>query len=1054
MPGTAGTASGVRKTVTVVACDLVDSTRLGDRLDPETYRHVLARFYEVAKSTLERHGGTVQRYPGDAVVAAFGVPTLHEDDALRAVSAATELQAALVGLNDQLERSHGVRLRLRMGINTGETAVDDRSLVLGDTVNVAARLQQVAGTGEILIGQRTRDLVRHATTLEPVPRLLLKGKELPVPAWRLLGVTPDPHGQSRRLDTPTVGRDLELAMLQTAYQRAIAERSCHLVVVLGDAGVGKTRLVSEFESQVSAEATVLKGRCPQYGENIDYWPFLQVIRQAAGIRADDPAETALPRLSSLVQGDSAIAGRLAQMLGLYEGTGSPETAAWALGRLVEMLAAFQPIVLVIDDLHWARPKLLDMLEQVAQRTYNAPLLLVCMARSEFRHKRPDWSTVVPNMTFFALTPLNQEQIGQLITYLLNEGDLDPELRRGLAERTHGYPLFAEELVAMLVDQETLRLESGRWTLTRPLEELPTPGSIEMLLAARLEDLSPSEQEVIGTAAVIGQRFLAHALADLVPRHGGEELAIDSMLQSLVRREFLEPDAATIAEAGAAFQFRHPLIQEAAYRKLSKRARADLHQRYAEWLERVRPETVPVEEEVARHLKAAYRFRVELEEAGEATAALQRRTGEWLAAAGGKVALRGDAPETAVRLLTDALDLLPEQHDARLPALLRLAESLHEAWLSSSATEEGRDRIIRAYDAAIQAARRVEDRRIELAARLRRLEVVWFNDLGKLLDPEAELLVAEATQEFEWSRDDLGLARVWHVRAYARAAVGRLRESRHALEHAVRLAQRANDLRLEGRSRQLLCFILDWGPTPAGEVARVARETLAWAEQQVMRSLATDARNVLARAEAMQENFGEARKQIEARNELRRRSSEPLLAVVDEVTDASVDLLADDATAAERILRNALDKLRRAGGKGASATVAALLGRAVLLQGRDDEAEAAARECKQAAPLIQLEAQIRWRLIQAVVLARRGLVRASLRMAREATKLAAQTEQLDTQAQAMYDLAEVLARARRWGVAAKAAARARELWEEKGNLVWARKPQELLEELGCPVACQA
>lgn len=332
----------IRKTVTVVVCDLVGSTPLAERLDPETFAGIVASFHDLVQTVLQRHGGAVQQYPGDAVLAAFGVPTLHEDDALRAVTAAVELRSEFARLNEELDRAWGERLETRIGVSTGEAALDQRAIVLGDTANVAARLQQVAGAGEILIGQRTRDLVHRSATLEQVPGLLLKGKRLPVAAWRVLGVDPGSRDRGRRLDTPMVGRELELDTLHLAYRRSVAERRCHLVTVLGEAGVGKTRLVNELESRIGAEATILRGRCPYYGENVDYWPFLEVVRQAAGIRPDDSADTAMERLSSLTVGERMVTARLAQMLGLRMGTGSPEMASWALGHLIQLLAASQP----------------------------------------------------------------------------------------------------------------------------------------------------------------------------------------------------------------------------------------------------------------------------------------------------------------------------------------------------------------------------------------------------------------------------------------------------------------------------------------------------------------------------------------------------------------------------------------------------------------------------------------------------------------------------------------------------------------------------------------
>src|SRR6266516_1809586 len=697
MPEKAGAPPDARKIVTVVFCDLVDSTHLGERLDPEAFGPILEDFYDLAQKAFRRHEGTVQDYKGDAVLAAFGVPTMHEDDALRAVIAAAELRIELVALNDALYRDRGMRLAVRMGVNTGEVAVNERSIVVGDAVNVAARLQQVAGADEVLVGQRTRDLVRRVTKLEQLPGLALKGKQLPVPAWRLLGVDPDARDQGRSFDTPIVGRDHDLAMLQKTYERTVADQSCHLVTVLGEAGVGKTRLVNEFARQLDDEAIILKGWCPRYGENVDYWPLLQGIRQAAGIQATDDVDVAMARLSSLTPGDDRLTMRLAQMLGLREGTGSAETVSWALGRLIGMMATSRPVVLVIDDLHWTMPKRVGTLEQIVHRSDNTPVLIVCMTGEP-----PAWSSRLPNMNSFTLTVLDEEQIGQLITNRLGEGRLDPTLRQRLAEAALGYPLYAEEYIGMLQDQKVLYLKNGQWVLSKAMKALPTPGSIEMLLAARLEELSPEERSVIGAAAVIGPRFPIAAVAVLTsPSLAGDEQALEAAVRSLKLRGLLRPDSDPAAtETGNLGQFRHLLIYETAYRALAKKTRANLHEQYVAWLAQVSiGDAALVEEELALPLNAAYQLRVALGETGEALADLRCRAGERLASAGTRVARRGDAPDTAARLLSDAVRLLPAQHPEWLEAQLFLAESWREAIPAESVDQNQFADISAAYDLA-------------------------------------------------------------------------------------------------------------------------------------------------------------------------------------------------------------------------------------------------------------------------------------------------------------------------------------------------------------------
>jgi hypothetical protein len=391
----------------------------------------------------------------------------------------------------------------------------------------------------------------------------------------------------------------------------------------------------------------------------------------------------------------------------------------------------------------------------------------------------------------------------------------------------------------------------------------------------------------------------------------------------------------------------------------------------------------------------------------------------------------------------------------------LADSLREVFLTESLRGEERERttaasIITAYDDAITAAIRHPDRRVELAARLGKLELVWFKDPGMLLDPEVERIAAKAHQEFELSYDQLGLARVWYLRAHNRAIAGRLGESLDAAEHAITLAREMKDVRHEGRSQQLLCFILDWGPTPVGDVIEQVQKILDWASGHGIRSTEADALNILARAEAIQNRFSSARAQIAQRNQIKRTLSELLLAVADEVTDATIELLADKPVDAQESLRKAQRKLKQSGGRWPLATVTvtvtAMLARSLLLQGRDREAEELTREYRDraTAPEVHLEPQIRWRLIEALLRAKHGQVAEAEELAREAVALSDRTEQSDTRAQARCDLAEVLGRARLWDEAVDAALEARQLWEQKGNLIWAHKPAKLLQELGCPI----
>jgi class 3 adenylate cyclase len=417
--------------VTVVFSDLAESTSLGERLDPESLSRVMARWFAAMRAMLERHGGTVQKFIGDAVMAVFGIPALHEDDAVRAVRAAAELRQGLEELNRDLARDWGLTLAMRTGINTGEVVVDDPgvgdALVLGDAVNVAARLEQAAAPGEVLLGEPTWRLVRDAVRVEPVAPLTLKGKAEPVAAFRLLSVTAGAPGHARRLDAPMVGRDHPLRLLHDTFEAAAVDRICHLVTVLGAAGVGKSRLLAEFLADVSQRATVLQGRCLSYGEGITYRPVTELLRAAAGLTDADGPDAARAKLMAVLAGGERaelIADRLAGLLGLAEPTDSPEELPWAVRRLLETLARDRPLVVVLDDLHWAEPTLLDLIEHLAEWSRDAPILLCCLARPELLETRPGWGGGKLNATSLLLQPLGADDSERLVEQLLGQATLE------------------------------------------------------------------------------------------------------------------------------------------------------------------------------------------------------------------------------------------------------------------------------------------------------------------------------------------------------------------------------------------------------------------------------------------------------------------------------------------------------------------------------------------------------------------------------------------------------------------------------------------------------
>jgi len=650
---------------------------MGERLDPEALRRVQARYFDDMTAVIERHGGTVEKYIGDAVMAVFGIPQLHEDDPLRAVRAAIEMQQALDELNDDLERDYEVRIAIRIGVHTGEVVSSeqhtDQRLVTGDTVNVAARLEQAAGAGEVLLGEGTYRLVRDAVRVEAVEPLELKGKSERVPAFRLLEVHADTAGHERHLDSPMVGRDTELDLFRRGLERARDERTAHLFTLLGPAGVGKSRLVREFLAGAD-EATVLRGRCLSYGEGITYYALGEIVRQAAGIDEASDAETAMARLRALL-GNADGGERVAQLVGglfaWHEAAGS-EDAAWGVRKLFEYLAKDRPLVALFDDIHWAEPLLLDLIEHLADWTREAELLLVCVARPELLEIRPGWGGGKMNATSILLEPLAGDEAGALLDNLLGDAALPATARERILAAAEGNPLFVEEMVAMLIDDGLLRYEDGAWRAVDDLADLTVPPTIQLLLAARLDRLDADERAVIERGAVEGKVFHMGAVTSLTPE--ARRTQVRPRLLALARKELIRPDRAEFAGEDA-FRFRHLLIRDAAYQAMPKEQRADLHEGFARWLtEATGDKADDYAEILGYHLEQAYRYRTELGPADERSGELAQEAARALHLAADRAHDRGDT--VSLRTLLERTLTLARGRE-RLSTIVDLGECLEE-----------------------------------------------------------------------------------------------------------------------------------------------------------------------------------------------------------------------------------------------------------------------------------------------------------------------------------------------------------------------------------------
>jgi class 3 adenylate cyclase/tetratricopeptide (TPR) repeat protein len=969
----------VRKTVTVLFADVVSSTALGERHDPESLRRVMARHFDEARAAIERHGGTVEKFIGDAVMAVFGIPTVHEDDALRAVRAADDIRSALAGLNQELERDWAVKLEIRIGLNTGEVVAGrGQTLVTGDPVNVAKRLEEGAGTGEILVGEATHRLVRDAVEAEAVQPLALKGKGETVGAFRVLTVHEGVPGRERRLDSPMVGRERERTLLQQAFERAVGEHTCHLFTVLGAAGVGKSRLVAEFLDGLGEGATVVRGRCLSYGEGITFWPLLEIVRRLYG-------EDLVSMIAARLTGDEnaqLIADRVASAVGLAQRAGPSEETFWAVRKLFESHAQERPLVVVFDDIQWGEPTFLDLIEHVADLSRDSPILLVCLARPEFLDERPGWGGGKFNATSVLLEPLSDDDSAQLIDNLLGRAELAQEARLRVSEAAEGNPLFVEEMLGMLIDDGLLERRNGSWIATGDLSDVSVPPTIQALLAARLDRLAADERAVAERASVEGNVFHRGAVAELSPSGLGEE--VGRHLQALVRKELVRPDRSEFA-GDDAFRFRHLLIRDAAYAAMPKELRAELHERFAAWLERAAGERVAEYEEIlGYHLEQAYRYRTELGPADEDAKSVASKAGEHLAAAGERAMIRGDAPG-AVSLIDRAVELLPPDSSKRPKLLCDLGLALADRGEFERATT--------VLSEANEAAQRLSETAAAATARLR-LEWVGLLRADSSME-EAAARVEQLARELDEMRYETGLAEAWFILGVLRVWKGVHTEGMEVFERAASLGRVVGNARIASQSTAWLLLGTVWGPLPVSESLdlcdRVMKE---FGENPYLEGYARVIRGTL---HAMAGRWDDSRAQSESGWARLDDLGQHVSAAATRMPLATTQIVAGRAREAERELRVAYAVLERLGEKGYLSTIAALLGLALSAQGRHGEAEAYAREGAELAAPDDLATQSFQRAALAEVLASRGEHARVEALTEEALKLLEGTDMLLDQA---------------------------------------------------------
>jgi class 3 adenylate cyclase/tetratricopeptide (TPR) repeat protein len=1026
-----------RKTVTVLFADVSGSTALGERLDPEAVRQVMGRYFGVMRSVIEAHGGTVEKFIGDAVMAVFGIPLVHEDDALRAVRASVEIERALRGLNDELTETRGVALRFRTGINTGPVVAGDpatgQTLVTGDTVNTAARLEQAAAPGETLIGRATYLLVADAVDAEAAEPIVAKGKAEPVRAWRLLGVRGGIEAARRRPDTSIVGRDREVAWLQRQRREVARDRSPRLALVVGPAGIGKSRIVAAFRHAARGSATVLRGRCLAYGQGITWWPIGEVMREAAGIVQTDTPEGAVRRLRELLAGEedgAAVATTIAAAIGLTADLAREEDLFWAVRRAFEVLARRRPLVVVIEDLHWAAPSLLELLTHLASRARDVPLLVVGTGRPELLEDDGMPSARDRHVRRLTLGPLSPDAVQELLDALPGGSALSDRLRARIHEASDGNPLYAEELLGMLVDDGRVQLgPDGTWSATPHLDEVPIPPSIGALLAARLERLPAAERVLIGPAAVVGRVFERDAVEVLAPDAVRGDVA--GALLALVRRDLVQRDRSPLVSTEA-FRFRHALIRDAAYEALPKAQRADLHERFVAWVEAVAGERVlDLDPILGHHLAQAYRYRTELGERSAEVRETGIRAARYLLAAGRRARRRGD--EQAGLTLLRPVPTLPRDDVTVIEALVELAGAESRLGRAADGVGHARD--------ALLAAAALGDRRVEALARLATIESRIAHGELTDLDAEAHDDARRALEDARAAGDEGALA-LAHAMLGAQAYMdGRTIESAEHNERAVRHARAGGDdlLALELGMARLVEVLV--GTTPAPEVVGIATDLLPTVSFSP--ALRADALRILAVAEAMTGDFVSAAahssQSVAITHELGMPHDES-----NTLGDACwVHRLAGNLPAAEATARAAREIALAAGDPTDLAWISCRLAQVLMDAGREAEVESLLREAE-AVPLVMNRSRVLG--TRARLLASAGEAGAARTLVEELLVAIPAIHGPNIRVDALLDAAEALALIGERERAVSVAGEALALAQAKGNVARAGQIAGRLEVL--------
>jgi class 3 adenylate cyclase/tetratricopeptide (TPR) repeat protein len=920
---------GQRKTVTVLFSDLVDSTAMTEQIDPEALAEVLSRYFDSMRSVIERHGGTVEKFIGDAVVGMFGVPQVHEDDALRAVQAALAMQTSLESIKPDFERRHGLRLAARIGINTGEVAVsndDSRSggqIALGHAINMAARLEQSARPGEVLIGASTHEIVRSFVTAEPAGPLTVKGSSVPVEAWRVTSA--DAGGRRGWSAGPFVGRRKELSALHAAFSTASAERVCVVATVVAPPGLGKSRLAAELVRTIADRARVLVGRCIPYGEGATYAPLVDMVA------ADD-----LPADLETVQ-------RARQSVS-YGTLASPEETAWIFKQLLETLSEERPVVAVVDDIHWAEPLLLDLLEYVASFSVDRPILLLCLARPELFDSRPEWSAPRQHGLTIRLEPLTNDEAEVL---LAGATDVDAATRDRIVEAAAGVPLFVEQMAAL----------GSEW-------EGNVPPTVRAVLAARIDRLHKSERTLLERAAIQGELFDRATVARLLGNGGDTPLG--GTLMRLVRREFVRPESS--AHGGERFRFNHALLRDAVYDQMSRRLRSQLHERYADLLASDGEGDPQV---IGHHLERAYAERAAMG-ADADTAKLSLRAGRALHEAGRRALARKEW-QHARQVLERARPLLgqsPSQIAVLLPDLLQALGELGDL-----------DRATAVHAEAVAAAHSLADISTELRADIEWAQLQMRHGNAQLRERVPEI-AQRAEEHFARIGDytNLASALLLKVTSPGMSIADKIEILREAQVHA----QRAGDERRQIEIWDELGGSMIFGPTPYPEILEFMRREVEWARDRGIAFAEADGSLGVAYALAATGDTEAAREAV-ARVRALFAELPGFVSQLGEsdILGASIEADVGNPEAAERLYRRAMDVLERGGHVPWWMTAAIGLAGALIDLQRADEAGDVLAAVDRRGFLWSTRAKASYLQARAKLAAARGDLTRALSQAREA-----------------------------------------------------------------------